>query len=83
MEKFGYIKDDSPQTEQLLNIKVTAAKDFKKYDSDYSPDNTHLKHNINEIKMAYTFVGVPINEATESIKDQMIELAKKIDSYQG
>ena len=33
--------------------------------------------------MAYTFVGVPINEATESIKDQMIELAKKIDSYQG
>jgi hypothetical protein len=66
MAKYGYIKENS-QAEQLLNLKIVSVHDFKKHGDNYDPHNTHLKHSIDEIKMAYTFVGVSSNEITESI----------------
>ncbi len=66
MATYGYVKEYS-QAEQLLTIKITAPRDFKKHGQDYDAKNTHLKHDINDIKMAYTFIGVPLQEGTESI----------------
>ncbi|MFW2535201.1 hypothetical protein [Legionella sp. 28fT52] len=67
IKKFGYINRREPKVEQLLTLKITAANDYKHHGSDYKPTNTHLKHSIDELKMAYTFVGVPKNEMSEMI----------------
>ncbi|ASQ47299.1 hypothetical protein clem_13865 [Legionella clemsonensis] len=46
IQKFGYIKSTNPSTEQLLNIKITAAHDFKNFGNDFNPTSTHLKKNV-------------------------------------
>jgi hypothetical protein len=57
--KNGYVKENNPRAEELLNhhltAKATIAKNVKRYD----PVDTELKGHIEEMKMAYTFVGVP------------------------
>lgn len=65
--KYGYINKEEPKTNDLFNLHATAAQQYKKYDMNYKPSSSHLRHTIDELKMAYTFVGVPKNDMSEFI----------------
>lgn len=65
--KLGYINKTHPEIDKFLNLKMIATHDLKKNEINYSPTSTHLRHSINELKMAYTFVGVPQNQMSEFI----------------
>ncbi|OGV34095.1 MAG: hypothetical protein A3E88_01405 [Legionellales bacterium RIFCSPHIGHO2_12_FULL_35_11] len=66
--EFGYIKKSSPETDSLLGIKEEAKKQFAKHSEGIEkPFDTNLRQSIDELKMAYTFVGVPHSEMSEEI----------------
>lgn len=67
IQKFGYIKSTNQSTEQLLNIDITSAHDFKNFGNNFNPENTHLKHSVSELKTAYTPTPVPSSVASEYI----------------
>lgn len=69
-EKNGFVREPEPRAKELLNFKETAKYQFKKYKKEFAPRSTHLRHNISELKMAYTFVGVP-----DSLMDKNIGVA--------
>lgn len=59
VKKYGYSKDSSPDIQSLLNFKRIAASEFQKGTFSLDPKSEHLRHNINELKMGYTFNAVP------------------------
>lgn len=65
-KKYGYVKEDA-QAQSLLTLKLRSDRHFKKNAVSLDPYDTNLKRSIGDIKMAYTFVGVPENEVTEII----------------
>lgn len=66
--QFGYIKKSSPEANSLLGIKAEANKQFTKYSNGFNKTfDTNLRQSVDEIKMAYTFVGVPHSEMSEEI----------------
>lgn len=67
IEKLGYINRSSPRAFALLTIHITAAHQLKKQQDNYNPTSTHIRPSINDLKMAYTFVGVPQNQGIEII----------------
>ena len=61
----GYINEPSSDAELLFNLKKRALKD---YENDNVPFNaSNLRHDISELKLAYTFLGVPPNDIQEQI----------------
>jgi hypothetical protein len=66
-EKNGYVKAIEPRAKELMELKNTALYHQKKYKGVLSPISTHLRGEISELKMAYTFVGVPQIEIDHKI----------------
>lgn len=65
--QYGYIKERSEEAQRLFNFKKFAADDYQIHGNNYKPTSTHLKHTVNELKIAYTFIGVPKSEISELI----------------
>lgn len=66
-KKNGYVKEETPRAQQLLEFRNTAPYQYKKYEENHEPWSTHLRHSIADLKMAYTFIGAPVNEMTPFI----------------
>lgn len=66
-QRNGYVKQPESRAKELLEFKKASSYQFKKYENDYSPTGTHLRHSISELKMAYTFVGVPQSAMTTDL----------------
>lgn len=67
IQKFGYINQNNDPNNRLFHLKEYALHDLTSHAQNSRPTNTHLKSTIDELKMAYEFKGIPINEITESI----------------
>lgn len=65
--KNGYVKQDEPRAKELLDFPKTAKYQYQKYQNELSQGSTHLRHMIDELKMAYTFVGVPVSDMDVNI----------------
>lgn len=63
IQQFGYIKANNPSTNQLLNLAITSKRDLMAHNNDSSPESTHLKKSINDLKMAYTPTQIPSSVA--------------------
>ena len=57
--KIGYIKRSEPRATELLNYKNIAEEQFQKFDGNYLPYSTHLRHSSSDLQMSYSFKGVP------------------------
>lgn len=66
-QKNGYVKNNEPRAKELLDLKNTASYQKKKYQSVLSPESTHIRSSSNELKLTYTFVGVPPEDMDLSI----------------
>jgi hypothetical protein len=58
-QKNGYINSDEPRATELMELKHVAPYHQKKYKNVLSPESTHIRASSDELKLAYTFVGVP------------------------
>lgn len=58
-QKNGYVKEPESRAKELIEFRKASSYQFKKYENEFSATSTHLRHSISELKMAYTFVGVP------------------------
>lgn len=63
----GYVDDDEPRASELIDIKDSVAYYMKDFNYDYGPDNPYMRDLIDDIKLAYTFIGVPGDSIDESI----------------
>ncbi len=61
-QKTGYVEEDAPRAQELMEMKSVAPYHQKKYRNVFSPESTHIRSSINELKLAYNFVGVPPEE---------------------
>ncbi|KTC89125.1 hypothetical protein [Legionella drozanskii] len=61
-QKNGYVKDNEPRAKELIELKHVALYHKAKYKGALSSESTHIRASIDELKIAYTFVGVPIEE---------------------
>lgn len=66
-QKNGYIKADAPRAKELMELKHVAPYHQKKYKGVFSPESTHIRASSDELKLAYTFVGVPVAEMSHNI----------------
>lgn len=66
-KKQGYVREPEPRAKELLEFHHVAPYQFKKYEAEFNPESTHLRHTSNELKMAYVFVGVPDSEMDNNI----------------
>lgn len=66
-EKNGFVKIPEPRAKELLEFREAANYQYQKYKNEISQASTHLRHSIPELKMAYTFIGVPDSEMDEHI----------------
>lgn len=66
-QKNGYVKHNEPRAKELLDLKNTASYQKKKYKGVISPESTHIRDSSNDLKLAYTFVGVPPEDIDMSI----------------
>jgi hypothetical protein len=58
-QKNGYVKSNEPRAKELLDLKNTASYQKSEYKNVFSPESTHMRNSSNDLKLAYTFVGVP------------------------
>src|SRR5262249_44177351 len=63
----GYMKMQSDRAQFLMNFENTAKHNYKSNKSSSDTESSDLKHTIDEIRMAYTFVGVPSNDVDKLI----------------
>jgi hypothetical protein len=61
-QKNGYVKENEPRAKELMNLKHVAPYHQKKYKGILSSESTHIRASSDELKLAYTFVGVPTEE---------------------
>ena len=66
-EKNGFVERAEPRATELLEFNQSAKYQYKKYRGELSVSSTHLRHTISELKLAYTFVGVPQSEMDRNI----------------
>ncbi len=66
-QKNGYVNDNEPRAKELMNLKHVASYQLKKYKSVFSSESTHIRASSDELKLAYTFVGVPAEEMSLNI----------------
>lgn len=76
INRYGYIKQSSPQVQSLMNFKEVSKNQFSVKSA--SPTSEGLRHNINEIQMAYEFKGVPT-----SLVSRMLGVAPSVTFIQG
>jgi hypothetical protein len=76
IKKYGYINQFLPQTQSLLNFKEVTKNQFVAKSAN--PANEGLRHNINDIEMAYDFKGVPNHLVT-----QMLGIAPSVTFIKG
>lgn len=53
----GFVKNPEPRAKELMDFAKSAHYQYQKYANTFSPKSTHLRHEISELNMAYTFVG--------------------------
>lgn len=58
-EKNGFVKNPEPRAKWLLDFKQSAKYQYKKHYGEISPTSTNLRMDLSDLKMAYTFLGVP------------------------
>ncbi|QDQ40240.1 hypothetical protein E3226_007440 [Legionella geestiana] len=63
----GFVKNPEPRAKELMDFAKSAHYQYQKYANNFSPKSTHLRHEISELNMAYTFVGVPVSEMNTNI----------------
>ena len=61
-QKNGYVKENEPRAKELMDLKHVAPYHLKKYKGVLSSESTHIRASSDELKLAYTFVGVPAAE---------------------
>lgn len=61
-QKNGYVKEGEPRAKELMELKHVAPYHQKKYKGVLSSESTHIRASGDELKLAYTFVGVPASE---------------------
>lgn len=61
-QKNGYVKDNEPRAKELMDLKHVTPYHKKKYKGILSPESTHIRASVDELKLAYTFIGVPTEE---------------------
>lgn len=61
-QKNGYVKENEPRAKELMELKHIAPYQKKKFKAVLSPTSTHIRSSNDELKLAYTFVGVPAEE---------------------
>lgn len=66
-QKNGYVKEKEPRAKELMDLKHVASYHQKKYKSVLSSESTHIRTSRDELKLAYTFVGVPAAEMDVNI----------------
>lgn len=66
-QKNGYVADNEPRAKELMELKHLAPYQKKRYKAVLSPTSTHLRASNNELKLAYTFGGVPPEEMDTNI----------------
>lgn len=59
IQKFGYIKEDNPSTNLLLNLSITSQRDLKAHGNNGDPRSTHLKRSLHDLRMAYIPTQLP------------------------
>jgi len=60
----GYYSGETARAKELLEMHQTISYEFKASAKDSRPESSHLRHNVEEIKMGYVFVPVPKSEVT-------------------
>lgn len=63
----GYVKTNDSRARELLDMKHTASYHQKKFVGNVSAESTHIRASINNLLMAYTFVGVPNKEISKNL----------------
>ena len=58
-KKTGYVHDNEPRAKELMDLKYIAPYHQKKYKEIFSSESTHIRGSIDDLKLAYNFVGVP------------------------
>jgi len=62
MEEKGYIENDNKYASFLLNLKQSAKDEIRAYYGTQFKEDTHLKTQPSEIKLAFEFKKLPIHE---------------------
>lgn len=63
----GFVNELEPRAKELLNLKEVVPHQIEKYKNNLSPESTHFRKSIDELKLGYTFVGVPNEDITTNI----------------
>lgn len=58
----GYVEEKEPRAKELLDFKNLSSYQKNKYKDVLSSESTHLRDSIRELKLAYTFLGVPTED---------------------
>ncbi len=58
---YGYVREANDPNNRLFNLAYIARRDLRIYANINSPGNTHLKYTVAELKLAYNYIGVPLN----------------------
>ncbi len=66
-QRNGFVKESEPRAEELMTLKHVAPYHKKKYREVISSESTHIRGSKDELKLAYTFIGVPKEEMTLNI----------------
>lgn len=66
-KRSGYVKDKEPRAKELLDLENSSLYHKKKYRNVFSFKSTHLRETSDELKLAYTFLGVPKEEVSVNI----------------
>lgn len=65
--KQGYVEKSNPRILELRDIDHTAIYEKKKHQNNTNPMSTHLRDTASEIKLAYDFHEVPLEDANSII----------------
>lgn len=66
-KKSGYVKEREPRAKELLDLENSSLYHKKKYRNVFSFKSTHLRVTSDELKLAYTFLGVPKEDVSVNI----------------
>lgn len=59
MKNQGYANEEISRPMELLNFKSHAATEYKNNEGNIRSSSTHIRHNIQDLKLGFIFKGVP------------------------